>query len=161
MNDSADLSAPTTPPRTRRNHDNNLQTAPISSRNHGAFPFNTMSLPSSPSTLPNKRKHHRRTPSEGVFYMSSDEDLSSGPDGASLTRMFKLYSASSIHSSPVQKCYLQLLSAPFLLSKGVLLLRRPLVTLRVPCSKTRLVRKSCRIHQSSDSFSPVFDVKRF
>ena len=34
-----------------------------------------------PTTPPPKRgnKKHRRTPSEGVFHMSSDEDLSSGP----------------------------------------------------------------------------------
>ena len=82
MNDPADLSAMTTPPPTPRDHDN-LQTAPISSRKPGAFPFNTTSLPSSPSTLPSKKKH-RRTRSEGVYHMSSDEDPSSGPDGTSL-----------------------------------------------------------------------------
>jgi hypothetical protein len=83
MNDVADLSAPTTPPPTRRDHVNNIQTAPISSRTPGAFPFNTMGPPSSPSPLPRKRKH-RRTPSEGVFHMSSDEGLSSGSDGTIL-----------------------------------------------------------------------------
>ena len=82
MNDVADLSVPTTPSPTRRDHVNGLQTAAISSRTPGAFPFNT-SLPSSPSPLASKRKHHR-TPSEDVFHMSSDEDLSSGPDGTVL-----------------------------------------------------------------------------
>lgn len=82
MNEAADLSTQTTPPPTRRDLDNGLQTAPISSRTPGAFLFNT-SLPSSPSPLPSKR-NHRRTPSEGVFHMSSDEDLSSGPDGTNL-----------------------------------------------------------------------------
>ena len=79
MNDVAHLGAPTTPPPTRR-HDNGLQTAPISSRTPGAFPFNT-GLPSSPASLASKKgnRKHRRTPSEGVFHMSSDEDPSSGP----------------------------------------------------------------------------------
>ena len=85
-------------------------------------------------------------------------------------RMFKLYSGSSILSNPVPKCYLQpfqLLSALSLHLKRILLLhltarcsqsagllRRPLVILRVLCSKTRLIRKSFRIHPSSDSLSP-------
>jgi hypothetical protein len=79
LHDQADLSAP---PPTCRDLDNNLQTAPISSRKPGALPVN-MSLPPSPSTLPNRKKH-RRTQSEGVFHTSSDEDLSSGPNGTSL-----------------------------------------------------------------------------
>ena len=80
MNDTADLSAPAP---ARRDHDNNLQANPISSRKPGVFPSNTLSLPSSPSKLPNRRKH-RRTSSEGVFHISSDEDPSSGHDGTSL-----------------------------------------------------------------------------
>ena len=75
MNDIGDLRVPTTPPPTRRDHDSDLQTAII--------PFNTMGLPSSPSPPASKRKH-RRTPSEDVFHMSSDEDLSSGSDGTIL-----------------------------------------------------------------------------
>jgi len=82
MNDAADLGAPTTPPSARRDHVNNPQTAPISSRTSGAFPFDLMG-PSSPTPLPSKRKH-RSTPSEDVFHMSSDEDLSSGSDGTIL-----------------------------------------------------------------------------
>ena len=82
MNDVADLCASTTPPPTRRDHVNNIQTTPISSRTPGPFPFDTMSSPSSPS-LRRKRKH-RKTPSEGVFHMSSDEGLSSGSDGTNL-----------------------------------------------------------------------------
>jgi hypothetical protein len=72
---------PFTPPPRRRHHDNGLQTAPISSRTPGAFPFNIPGLPPSPSPVATKRdnRKHRRTPSEGVFHMSSDEDLSSGP----------------------------------------------------------------------------------
>ena len=86
MNDVADFGAPTTPPPTRRHHDNGLQTAPISSCTPGAFPFNTMGLPSTPPPLASKRgnRMHRRTPSEGVFHMSSDEDVSSGPAGTIL-----------------------------------------------------------------------------
>ena len=87
MNDAADSGLPITPPRTRRHHDNGLQTAPISSRTPGAFPFNALPLPSPPSRVASKRgnKKHRRTPSEGVFNMSSDEDLSSsGPGGPGL-----------------------------------------------------------------------------
>ena len=83
MNDPADLSAPTTPLATRRNHHNYLHSTPISSRKPGPFPSNTMSLPSSPSLIPSKRKH-RRTRSKDVFQTSSDEDHSSGPDGTSL-----------------------------------------------------------------------------
>ena len=87
MNDVADFVAPTTPPPlTRHHYDNGPQTAPISSRTPGAFPFNTMGLSSSPPPLASKRgnRKHRRTPSEGVFHMSSDEDLSSGPGGTIL-----------------------------------------------------------------------------
>ena len=86
MNDVIHPSAPTTPPPTRRHHDNGLHTAPISSRTPGAFPFNTMGLPSSPPSLARKggNRKHRRTPSEGVFHMSSDEDLSSGSGGTIL-----------------------------------------------------------------------------
>ena len=83
INVPADLSTPITSLPTHHDHDNNLQTAPICPRKPGAFPFNNMNLSSSPSTPPNKRKH-RRTQSEGVFHMSSDEDLSSGPYGTSL-----------------------------------------------------------------------------
>ena len=85
MNDVVDLGAPATPPPSRRHHDNGLQTAPISSRTPGAFPFNTMGLPSSPPPLASKRnRKHHRTPSEGVFHMSSDDDLSSEPGGTTL-----------------------------------------------------------------------------
>ena len=86
------------------------------------------------------------------------------------TRMFKLYSVSSILSSPVPRCRLQLfrpLSALFLhleeilllhptfrcqtrSSQSVRLLRKSLVTLRVLCSKIRLVQKNCRTHSSSE-----------
>ena len=82
MNGPAGLNGPSTPPPTRRDH-HNLQSAPIPSRTSGAFPFNTIAIPSSPSPLTSKR-NHRRTSSEGVFHMSSDEDFSSGPDGTSL-----------------------------------------------------------------------------
>ena len=84
MNDTADSIVPTTPPATHRRHyDNGLQTAPISARAPGAFPFNPMGPPSPPSPVATKRgnRKHRRTPSEGVFHMSSDEDMSSGSGG--------------------------------------------------------------------------------
>ena len=88
------------------------------------------------------------------------------------TRMFKLYSVSSILSCPVPRPRHQLfrlLSALFLhlerilllrptflchtrSSQSVRLLRKPLVTLRVLCSKIRLVQKSCRTHSFSESF---------
>lgn len=48
-------------------------TAPLSST--FAFPF--MPSPSSSPTPAQRRRHHRRVPSEGVFHMSMDEDSSS------------------------------------------------------------------------------------
>ena len=84
------------------------------------------------------------------------------------SQMVKLYSASWMLSIPVRRCQLSRpLSEPFPHTKGiplphqtarcrrrssrsVRLLRRPLVTLRVPCFKIRLVQTSCRIHFSSE-----------
>ena len=88
------------------------------------------------------------------------------------TRMFKLYSVSPILSYPVPRRPnhpFRLLSALFLHLKGILLLhpiflwhtrssqsvrllRKLLVTLRVLCSKIRLVQRSCRTHSFSESF---------
>ncbi|KAF8800571.1 hypothetical protein BYT27DRAFT_7199698 [Phlegmacium glaucopus] len=84
MNDVVDA-GPTTPPATHRHYENGLHTAPIATRAPGTFPFNAMGL-HSPSPVASKRgnRKHRRTPSEGVFHMSSDEDVSSGPDGTVL-----------------------------------------------------------------------------
>ena len=87
MDDPADHGGPITPPTTRRHYDNGLQTAPISSRTPGSFPLNAMDLPSSPSPAVRRRgnRKHRRAPSEGVFHMSSDEDMSSGSGGTVLS----------------------------------------------------------------------------
>ena len=79
MNALTDLNTP------RRDHDNNNNNNnPISSRKHRNSPSNTISLPASPSKLPNNRRRtHRRTSSEGtVLHISSDEDLSSSGSGS-------------------------------------------------------------------------------
>lgn len=67
-----------------------LQTAPIST---AALEFFSSSVPLFPSTQtkqigdPPRNRKHRRTPSEGgVFHMSSDEEVSSGPGGVVLNR---------------------------------------------------------------------------
>ena len=85
-------------------------------------------------------------------------------------RMFKLYSGSSILSSPVPRCrhqFFRPLSALFPNLRGILvlrptfrcqtrsiqsvrLLRKPLVTLRVLCSKIRLVQRNCQTRSSSE-----------
>lgn len=109
MNDPADST-------TRPHYDNGLQTAPISTRTPGAFPFNTVDVPPSPSPVSTKRRNrkHHRTPSEGVFHMSSDEDISSGPREGVLNpnvrALFGLVStfnpspniSSSVFSTPVR-----------------------------------------------------------
>ena len=84
MNDSAGI--PTTPQAARRQSDIGLQTSPISARTPGAFPLNADGLhsPSSPVASKRGNRKHRRAPSDGVFHMSSDEDLSSGPGGTLL-----------------------------------------------------------------------------
>ncbi|KAF8155813.1 hypothetical protein B0H34DRAFT_798924 [Crassisporium funariophilum] len=84
LNEVADQMVMITPPATPRRHfDNGPSTAPLSARTPGAFPFNGMGYTSPPSPKKANRKH-RRTPSEGVFHMSSDEDLSTGPGGVIL-----------------------------------------------------------------------------
>jgi len=66
-----------------------LHSAPISS----ALEFFSSSVPLSSSTQtkqigdPSRNRKHRRTPSEGgVFHMSSDEEVSSGPGGVVFNR---------------------------------------------------------------------------
>ncbi len=59
------------------------RTAPLSARPPFGFPFakGDVSSPMMTTSPPRTtgRRHHRRVPSEGVFAMSSDEDVSSGP----------------------------------------------------------------------------------
>ncbi len=68
---------PSTPSRSKaKRFDDGPKTAPLTT-SFGVFPFN-VALPPSPSPPARKKgRKHVRTPSEGVFHMSSDEDLSS------------------------------------------------------------------------------------
>ncbi|CAA7264387.1 unnamed protein product [Cyclocybe aegerita] len=86
MVEVAQLDSPTTPPATpRRLFDNGPSTAPISARSPGEFPFfNMPAPPPSPMASRKGNRKHRRAPSEGVFNMSSDEEMSSGPGGVVL-----------------------------------------------------------------------------
>ncbi|KIK02408.1 hypothetical protein K443DRAFT_521051 [Laccaria amethystina LaAM-08-1] len=59
-------------------------TAPISGRFPGEFSFNGVNNSPSPVSLKRGGRKHRRAPSEGVFNMSSDEDVSTGPGGTIL-----------------------------------------------------------------------------
>ncbi|PFH49909.1 hypothetical protein AMATHDRAFT_75922 [Amanita thiersii Skay4041] len=77
MTDAGDVSdndirsPPTTPTCSRQNNFKGPRTAPLS----GTFP-----LSMAPSSVPQKARgrKHRRSPSEGVFNMSSDDDTTSG-----------------------------------------------------------------------------------
>lgn len=71
--DFSELSLPATPtPSRAKRYDDGPRTAPLSTSTVG-FPFR-----SPPSPLAHKSgRRHKRTPSEGVFQMSSDEDPSS------------------------------------------------------------------------------------
>ncbi len=71
----------------RRLYDFIPKTAPISPPSASGFPFGDVSAapPSPISPMKNNNRRHRRTPSDGVFHMSSDEEVSSGPGGALLT----------------------------------------------------------------------------
>ncbi|KAJ7598790.1 hypothetical protein C8J56DRAFT_769379 [Mycena floridula] len=74
--DSEDISPPSTPTpsRMKRFEDDGPKTAPLSKSMSG-FPF------SSPSPLAKKAaRRHKRSPSEGIFNMSSDEDLTAQSD---------------------------------------------------------------------------------
>ncbi|TFK38147.1 hypothetical protein BDQ12DRAFT_666364 [Crucibulum laeve] len=103
LTDAGDMSEvePTTPPATPTRkpapspatygyagyeYTNAPLTAPLSSRNPAAFPFNVHHSPSPASHAARKpaRRNHKRAPSEGVFNMSSDEELSTGPGGSIL-----------------------------------------------------------------------------
>jgi hypothetical protein len=80
MTDAGDLSdhePPVTP--TRPKVQNQFNTSPRTAPATGFFP----SLPSAPLSAPQQKgrqggRKHKRSPSEGVFHMSSDEDTSSG-----------------------------------------------------------------------------------
>ncbi|KAF8918719.1 hypothetical protein CPB85DRAFT_1373749 [Mucidula mucida] len=74
---SHDDEYPSTPSRSKaKRFDDGPKTAPLTT-SFGVFPFN-VALPPSPSPPARKKgRKHVRTPSEGVFHMSSDEDLSS------------------------------------------------------------------------------------
>ncbi|KAF9528594.1 hypothetical protein CPB83DRAFT_869382 [Crepidotus variabilis] len=78
----------------RRLYDNGPQTAPLSAGAPGTFPFtdfggHSISAPPPSPNSPKKSRKHRRTPSEGVFHMSSDEEVSSGPGGYVLNPQVK------------------------------------------------------------------------
>ncbi|KDR80323.1 hypothetical protein GALMADRAFT_208439 [Galerina marginata CBS 339.88] len=85
MTEVADNDYTLSPPPTPRRPTTNVsgpQTAPLSSRTPGAFPFIQMDLSTPPpSTTKRGNRRHQRVPSEGVFNMSSDEDVSTGPGG--------------------------------------------------------------------------------
>lgn len=79
-------SAPATPTRPSHAHAHAPpRTAPLTARPPFGFPFAKGDVSSPPRTT--LKRHHRRVPSEGVFAMSSDEDVSSGPGGVVLNRM--------------------------------------------------------------------------
>ncbi|KAF8966586.1 hypothetical protein BDZ97DRAFT_1756450 [Flammula alnicola] len=80
--DQPPYSPPSTPSRPTSNNSSGPRTAPISARMPGTF-YQLDQQPPSPTRKGGKR-HHRRVPSEGVFNMSSDEDVSSGPGGSVL-----------------------------------------------------------------------------
>jgi len=77
MTDAGDLSdhePPVTP--TRPKVQNKFNTSPRTAPATGFFP----PLPSAPLSAPQQKggRKHKRSPSEGVFHMSSDEDTSTG-----------------------------------------------------------------------------------
>jgi len=90
-----------------RLYDSGPLTAPLSARLPGAFPFAPMASPP-PSPRKQRNRHHNRTPSESIFHMSSDEELSTGPGGAilnpSVQALFGLVSSgnSTANSTPVK-----------------------------------------------------------
>ncbi|PPQ66523.1 hypothetical protein CVT26_009496 [Gymnopilus dilepis] len=85
------------------------QTSPIHTRNGDApFDFSFTHAPLSTPSAPaggkrSSARKHRRVPSEGVFNMSSDEDVSSGPGGvvlnANVQALFGLVSGSGKRTS--------------------------------------------------------------
>ncbi|KJA15613.1 hypothetical protein HYPSUDRAFT_207756 [Hypholoma sublateritium FD-334 SS-4] len=78
-------SPPATPTRPAHTHTHAPpRTAPLTARAPFGFPFAKGDVSSPPRTT--LKRHHRRVPSEGVFAMSSDEDVSSGPGGVVLSR---------------------------------------------------------------------------
>ena len=79
--DNTILSPPVTPVRKQFQVPH---TAPISGRSPGQFSFNGINNYPSPVSPKRGGRKHRRAPSEGVFTMSSDEDVSTGPGGAIL-----------------------------------------------------------------------------
>lgn len=93
MTDADGLTPPATPTKgtwqqTLLGYDDGPRTAPLSST--FGYPFNAgMSSPnSSPSAY--RQKHHVRSPSEGVFNMSFDEDSSSSDASEELKMLFGL-----------------------------------------------------------------------
>ncbi|KAF9482318.1 hypothetical protein BDN70DRAFT_892674 [Pholiota conissans] len=98
LNEAAADDYPPSPPSTpsRPSHSGGPRTAPISARNPGGFPFTKLEMPT-PSRPSGGKRHHRRVPSEGVFNMSSDEDVSTGPEGSvsMRTTLFNLMNAKS------------------------------------------------------------------
>jgi len=71
-----DLTPPSTPTEHRPSMDNGPRTAPLSG--HSGFPFSFPSTVAQQSTPP-RRPRHQRTPSDGVFSMSFDDDQESTP----------------------------------------------------------------------------------
>ncbi|KAF9557613.1 hypothetical protein CPC08DRAFT_764442 [Agrocybe pediades] len=80
---TGNVSPPTTPRRPTAIY-RGPRTAPLSAIPSGGFPFgNTEGT--APSAARRGTRKHQRVPSEGVFGMSSDEDVSTGSSGAALS----------------------------------------------------------------------------
>ncbi|KAH9006563.1 hypothetical protein EDB86DRAFT_3070551 [Lactarius hatsudake] len=87
VEDDDDVFAPSTPVRSKSGnptrqpamYDDGPRTAPISTPRSG-FPFNSKPVP---TVTPERKRQHVRSPSEGIFNLSMDEDsaLSSPSDG--------------------------------------------------------------------------------
>lgn len=80
--DVEDTSPPSTPTREfpadtmwQRLSLDGPRTAPLS-------PFNGFSFSRAPDSTPSRPRHHQRSPSEGVFNMSLDEDMSTASDAS-------------------------------------------------------------------------------
>ncbi|KAH8996342.1 hypothetical protein EDB92DRAFT_1794095 [Lactarius akahatsu] len=106
VEDDDDVFAPSTPVRSKSGnttrqpamYDDGPRTAPISTPRSG-FPFNSKPVP---TVTPERKRQHVRSPSEGIFNLSMDEDsaLSSPSDGGlkapgSLSARRRIVSAAS------------------------------------------------------------------
>jgi hypothetical protein len=99
----------------RRLYDFAPKTAPVSPPSASGFPFGDVAVisaapPSPISPMKNNNRRHRRTPSDGVFHMSSDEEVSSGPGGALLNPNVK--ALFGLVNTPVPASKMRLASTP-------------------------------------------------